>query len=475
MTRGFPDAPARCHWFDEVMRRYLASVLAALCLLAAAPAAAGAASLVYLDQGNDVAVARPDGSLAHKVTHATDPENGYKAISVADDGGITAYLSKGDENGNASFVVLDQDGSVRAGPFLFEKSGFCGGLRPFWTATSPDGTFVAVSYWKGSNNCLGGSYTPSVRLTNRNSPTFGTSTYPSYDYLSRPHWLHHPDQRLAGISGGVLQIWQNDAAHMQDWLAVTGGPELQDFDFHPTATKLLLDLANPGTGVRPHTLALVSYTELSTGAAPPTDPAPQILCTAASYATNDTGGGRPLWSPDGSQIAWTTPDGIYVSPAPVAVGETCLLSPQLVIPGGREAHWAPFEVTQPSGGGSTSPPGGSPTASGGSTAKPRGGGSKEGPSSAPTISSAKASATRGAFTIQLKLRQAATVRITVTRKGAKKPLGTLTYKAPKGTFSRKITKVGGKPLRPGPYTVVIKAGSTTKSLAVRVPGNSRQA
>ena len=78
------------------MRRLTALLLVALCSLVAAPVAAQAASLVYLDPGNDVAVARPDGSLAHKVTHATDAAHGYKAISVADDGGITAYLSQGE-------------------------------------------------------------------------------------------------------------------------------------------------------------------------------------------------------------------------------------------------------------------------------------------------------------------------------------------------------------------------------------------
>src|SRR5262249_39596007 len=150
---------------------------------------------------------------------------------------------------------------------------------PFRTATSPDGVFVAVQYWKGSDNCLGGSYTPSVRLVARTTPTIGTDTYPSYDYLSQPQWIRHPDQRLAGIHGSTLQVWQTDAAHMQNWITVTGGLELDGFDVHPTQTKLLLDLADAaGTGAKAHSLALLSYTELSTGSSAPTDPAPQLLC-----------------------------------------------------------------------------------------------------------------------------------------------------------------------------------------------------
>jgi hypothetical protein len=455
------------------MRKIICFLLATFCVLAVAPAAVQAASLVYIDGNKDVAVSRPDGSLAHKVTHATDPEHGYKAISVADDGGITAYLSQGDGSGNSSFVVLDQNGAVRNGPFLFEKYGICGGLSPFWSATSPDGTFVAVSYWKGSNNCIGGSYTPSVRLTNRNAPTVGTSTYPSYDYLTRPHWIRHPDQRLAGISGNALQVWQNDAGHMQDWITVSGGLELDGFDFHPTETKVLLDVADAAaSGSKPHTLALLSYTELATGAAAPTDPAPHLLCTAEGYVTNDSGGGQPVWSPDGSQIAWNGPEGIYVSPAPVVSGETCVLAPKLVVPGGREVHWAPFEVTAPPAGGSTPPPS-TPSTNGSTTGaaapKPPSGRTPAKPSP-PTFSAAKATAEKRAFTIEVTLRQGSTVRVTVTRKGAKKALGKVTYTAKAGKSKRKIAVVGGKRLAPGTYKIALKVGSTTKTLTVRVLG-----
>jgi hypothetical protein len=68
------------------------------------------------------------------------------------------------------------------------------------------------------------------------------------------------------------------------------------------------------------------------------------------------------------------------------------------------------------------------------------------------------------------LRQAATVRVTVTRKGAKKPLGKLTYKAKKGNSQHKVAAVGGKRLTPGTYKVAVTVGPTTKKLTVRVLG-----
>ena len=144
------------------------------------------------------------------------------------------------------------------------------------------------------------------------------------------------------------------------------------------------------------------------------------------------------------------------------MGETCLLSPTLVVPGGREVHWASFDVTEP-------PPAvAAPAApAGGSVTKP-GAGKGTTNTPAPTFSAAKVVPGKRAFTVQAKLSQAATVKITITRKGAKKPLGTVTYKAKKGNFSHTITAVGGKRLGPGTYVVAIKAGATTKTLTVRV-------
>jgi hypothetical protein len=445
------------------MRSIATILLSAACALLGA-STAGAASLVYLDSGNDVAVARPDGSGAKKVTHATDADHGYKAISVADDGGITAFLRQRDDSGNSSFVVLDQNGNVLKGPFLFERYGICGGLAPFRTATTPDGSFTAVVYWKGSSNCLGGSPTTSTRLVSRNSPTIGTDTYPSYDYLTEPRWLRHPDVRLAGINGGTLSVWQNDGAHMDPWLALPAGSpdELDSFDFHPTDTKLLLDFSQAAvTGSKPHRLELYSYTEMSTGSAALTDPNPQFICAAESYVTDDTGGGRPSWSPDGTQIAWRGVDGIYVSPAPVASGGTCTLQPRLVVPGGTDPHWASFDVSTPPAPVTPAPPSSPPPS------KPTPGTTTPAKRAA-VFSSARVASGRRAFTVQLRLARAATVTITVYRVGTKRALGKLSYKAKKGTFKRKVTKVGRTRLARGTYRVVIRAQTTTKTLTVKV-------
>ncbi len=442
------------------MRRLTIAPLIAVLAFLWVPAA-NADSLVFRDKDSDVAVARPDGSLVKKVTHASNPDNGYKAVSVADDGGITAFLNQRDDSGNSTFVVLNQDGVVLHGPYLFERYGICGGLSPFRTATSPDGTFVAVVYMKGSNNCLGGTSVLSTRIINRNAPTIGTSTYPSYDYLTEPHWTRHPDVRLAGINGGTVSVWQNDATKMDSWLALPVGSPYQfgGFDFHPTETKVLIDFgpAN-GIGVQPHRLELYTYTQFSTGANPPTSPEPQLVCALDAYVSNEGGGGRPFWSPDGSQIAWTGPEGIYVSPAPVANGDTCVLQPRLVVPGGSDVHWAKFAVTTPAGSGATGSGSGATTPT--TPAKPK---------TPPALALAKALPAKKAFVLSLTFRRPALVSVTVTRKGAKKPLGTVSYIVKKkGIDNRRITKVRGKALKRGVYRVVVKVGAAKKALMVSV-------
>lgn len=72
------------------------------------------------------------------------------------------------------------------------------------------------------------------------------------------------------------------------------------------------------------------------------------------------------------------------------------------------------------------------------------------------------------FTLTLALRRATTVTITVTRRGARRPLGKVTLRARRGTTSHTIRAIGRRALRAGRYRVVIRAGGKSQTLTVRV-------
>lgn len=58
--------------------------------------------------------------------------------------------------------------------------------------------------------------------------------------------------------------------------------------------------------------------------------------------------------------------------------------------------------------------------------------------------------------------------VTVSRRSARVPLESVRYHAPRGLFTRRITKVRGRRLSPGLYQVDVRAGTTTRTLTVRV-------
>jgi hypothetical protein len=66
-------------------------------------------------------------------------------------------------------------------------------------------------------------------------------------------------------------------------------------------------------------------------------PEPTPLCRTGEQAGFD----QPNWSPDGNQVAWTEPDGIWIHRD--AAGCTSQ-QPTLVLPGGSESDWGPADV-----------------------------------------------------------------------------------------------------------------------------------
>lgn len=88
----------------------------------------------------------------------------------------------------------------------------------------------------------------------------------------------------------------------------------------------------------------------------------------------------------------------------------------------------------------------------------------------PAFSTITLKGKKGAFKLSLIAAVPTSITVTVTRKGAKKPLGKTTFKATKAEVpvSRTFRKIGGKSLKAGTYKVKLEAGQTKRTLSVKV-------
>lgn len=315
------------------MRRPLI-LIALLALGLAAPSATSAASLVYRDATYNVWVSTPDGLHRKQVTTDGSSDKRYTPPSMDDGGGILAY-------GHPEYFwgrILDQNGANVRGPWLL-PAPVCS-LGPLSSAIAPDGKLI-LAVWidagYGPTSCLQvGQLKTSVLFGD--VATTSTSVLPSYDGLSDARWMTVPDQRVAGIQSDAIEV-QNlgkPTGPMEPWIGMPdpSAQDLDSFDFSRAARQVLVESSLQGSGSENHDLELLDY------AGSPPDPAATVtsVCLMDALVTNAPHPARPRFSPDGTQIAWSAPEGIYVSPKPVAgPGGVCQLSPRT--PTGARRTW----------------------------------------------------------------------------------------------------------------------------------------
>jgi hypothetical protein len=321
------------------VKRLLAVALVGVAVLIAA-ADATAESLVYLDGSGDVAAARPDGSAARKLV-----SNGFDKGPIAVDGkGRIAYFYS---SGSDPFhELIDKTGKHLAGPFLFGNMGICGAISPFRLAASPDGTWLAATYIRG-NACDSGDFQVKTRLISSDGPTLDDSVYGAFYDLVEPRFLPQQQALLSGVIDNQVNIWQApNAPTMVPWIGLNDPNwDIDSFDYDPSRNRMIMEQSPSGTpeGGERRDFILIDFD--SPGGTL------NVICSREGLVASSTNRARPRYSPDGKQIAWIGPAGIYVSPAPTDNGGTCTLSPKLVIPGGTAVEWAPFTLENATTGG----------------------------------------------------------------------------------------------------------------------------
>jgi hypothetical protein len=304
--------------------------LTAVLVVAAAPAAAGADSLVYV-HGHDIWLAQPDGSGQHRVTADGTAAAPYRSPSQADDGTIAA--GRGSE-----IVRLRQNGDVVSRfdpPPLVNSAGDWVDGPPVQVALAPDGARIAWTVV--SSSCPVGA---GCGIRSATAITSADGSAPpereAVTHLRHPAWVtstrllqfggHGSHVNLLDLGGGAPQHWFDD----QDTVA-GAGTDLGDGELSADGRRFA---AVRGYGESTH---LVWYDVGGSALSGPPPAAPSMRC-----ATNEVGGlASPTWSPAGDALAWAIPAGVLVKRGPDDCGSP---QPAVVLPGASQPDWGPADV-----------------------------------------------------------------------------------------------------------------------------------
>src|SRR3954468_16118673 len=305
-------------------------IAAAAVLATAAPASAS--SITYTKNSN-VWLTTPDGSYQKAVTTDGTAANRYQAPDQLDDGTIVAARPS-----PRAFYALRQDGSLRNAPLL--APGNSCGTGPLDLDVTPDSGLIVFQYVHSDfcfNPTPGNGPRSRVTFAFSDVPT-GSATFLKHDNWTAPRWTPGTDfASMVAIGGGSIGI--QGGGTVSPWLASDPSVELiKSFDISRTGNRVLVETTPPSGS--PSRLVLWQ----NDGAPKSINNTGTALCTAESFAAGDA---DPRWSPDGTKIAWEGPAGVYVSPAPVVNGTTCVLQPTLVAPGGHDPAWGVADVARP--------------------------------------------------------------------------------------------------------------------------------
>jgi WD40-like Beta Propeller Repeat len=325
----------------------VAALAAALCLVAAAPAAAD--SISYIKDGN-IWLSTPDGSRQYQVTKS----GGYSYASQADDGTLIGLhgrrLHRIDRHGNvlADFATPV---SLDTGP---NDSHFQG---PFDPAISPDGTKVAYTYYwqyygydptcNGGTGCIrerleqGVGYSHADRLTGWDEPGLGRQS----GWVD-PSWIGNTQTLLTDPSvplnlDSVVDTVGDGTGNVEQWFSDNNAWHLEDGEISRDNAKAAFVGQPPSQDAfRGDIIAIYRMN----------GPAPALPEACYHYTEPDGAYDSPSFSPDGSRIAFAQHQagnpGIFVGEVPSFAGGCQLPAAggTMIIPGGAEPDWGPADV-----------------------------------------------------------------------------------------------------------------------------------
>jgi hypothetical protein len=325
-------------------------LVAAVAVLALSPALASADSIVYVKDGN-VWLASGSGGNQYQVTTDGTAEHPYRSPSQADDGTIAAGFG-------TEILRMKQNGTVLNRldpPTLINSVSHPMDGTPVDVAISPDGTKVAYTFY-GYECPVGASCgartTTGVIPSDRFAAAAETTSY-----FHSPSWVTNSRMLNSGGFGSHVNI-QDLGTEPFNWLT-DQETDLGDAELTRGGDKLV---AVRGYGNSTHVVWYAVKGNAQSGPKPAENP--EAICLTGEQAGFD----QPTWAPDGNQVAWSEPDGIWIHRDAAGCATQ---QPTLVLPGGSEADWGPADVNpgprETAGGGGPSTGGGPVTGGGGTT------------------------------------------------------------------------------------------------------------
>lgn len=316
----------------------LAAAAAAL-TLAAAPVAS-AESIVFIKDAN-VWLTTPDGSRQHQVTTNGTADHPYRSPSQADDGTIAVshlnLIKRIQQNGQ----VIDTIDP----PALVDSTSRPVDGVPVAVAISPDGSKIAYSF--SSYSCpivweCGARAVTGITHADRFTPagTFASATF------GNPRWAGNHRLAVTGgenwhvnlidIAPGATAVnWFNDRQFFADNSDL--GEVVTSRDGRRAAAVHGYDGEWPGSVRR-----IIWFNvngDVRSG------PLPPVLPDGVCITSPTRGTHSPTWSPDGSGLAFTLPEGLHVARnVPTADTECGTYRSHLVLPGATEPDWGPAAI-----------------------------------------------------------------------------------------------------------------------------------
>ena len=352
------DAPGR-----RRVARLTIAVVAALVVIAAAPGAAGAASIAYVD-GGEVWLSSLDGTqkvrLATPVVNASGETEKWLAVAASDSGRIVAARNVPGRIARFSwFKVWEPNGTSTVEGPLNAPSGWAVYVYPLGFDITADGSHMVYGY-SNSGFCCPISFARGTYVRPVTNSALDPINVPGEE---------HPTlfgNRMIAHTGGTVDVQGTSAppygTDFTPWIDVSGsGLELRRTDVAANGQLAALELEQWDTGSQ--TIGKIAVVAIQGVDQPPTFPAAVDCFMPTAGVATDTS-----LSPDATRIAWTDDGGLKVAGAPTTAADPCALtSPPVVISptasqgaiGGTDvAAFLPTSGGPPTGG---PPSGGSPS------------------------------------------------------------------------------------------------------------------